>query len=321
MSSLGRRSEAGVITPRATTPERPRRRGTTFARLIGALGMISLTVVLFWLLTDDSFRITEASVTFEGLEHADEAAVRTRLSGIERAPNVFRVRAADIVGDVSALPDVDAASASVTLPAAITVRVEEREPLFVWSHDGVAWMVDEAGMLFGPTGFVEVEEAASSTKSADAEDDEVTAGTEAATSAPASLAPASIGVDAEAVDLPLVIDARLQAEPPGVGSHLPAQDLAVLRPVLAHTPEALGGRSEDRNLRVDENLGYVLHSDLGWSAFFGRYSPRVQPIEAIPRQVQCLRALLRAEERRLERVWLSLSEDGCGTFTKRERAQ
>lgn len=276
--------------------------------------MIGVTVVLFWLLTDESFRITEASVTFEGLEHADEAAVRAQVSGIERAPNVFRVRAGDIVGDISVLPDVDAASARVTLPAGISIRLEEREPLFVWSDGEEAWMVDENGMLFGPTGFAEVEASAVTVEAGDGE--------AAADASPAAtLAPTSIAVDAAGIDLPLVTDARLQAEPPTVGYHLPAAELAVMRQLLALTPELLGGRSKELKLRVDQNLGYVLHSDRGWLAVFGRYSPRVQPLESIPRQVQCLQALLEAEEKRLERAWLSISEEGCGTFTRRGKAQ
>ena len=91
--------------------------------------MIGLIAVLFWLLTDDAFRVTEDSVAFHGLEHADEAAVRAHLSGIDRAPNIFRVRASDIVSDVSVLPDVDAASAAVTLPATISVTLKSATAL------------------------------------------------------------------------------------------------------------------------------------------------------------------------------------------------
>jgi hypothetical protein len=318
MSPSRRHADAGVIRPRKTSTEPPRQRGTTFARLVGGIGMVGLTLALFWLLTDDSFRITEASVRFEGLEHADEAAVRAHLSGIDRAPNVFRVRAADIVSDVSVLPDVDAATAAVTLPATISVNLQEREPLFVWSDSEIAWMVDEEGMLFGPTGFSEP----SGEEVADAGGTDAVAGTmegdEADPSPAATVGPASIAVDRDATELPVVIDARLPAAPPTVGSHLPQEDLMVMRHLLAITPEMLSERAGSLQLRVDENKGYVLHSDRGWSAIFGHYTPRVQPIESIPRQVQCLQAVLAAEERRLAQVWLSLSETGCGTFTTRQ---
>ena len=76
----------------------PQRR-TGRARLLGALGMLALTVTLFWLVTDEGFRVTAQSVTVSGIEFADEQEVRAHLSGIARSPNVFRVRASDLVSD------------------------------------------------------------------------------------------------------------------------------------------------------------------------------------------------------------------------------
>lgn len=285
--------------------------------------MIVLTATLFWLLTDASFRVTEKSVTFEGLVHADEAAVRSYLTGIDRGPNVFRVRAADIVSDVATLPDVDAASASVALPAAVSVRLEERVPLFVWSDGDVAWLVDEEGMLFGPT---VSESVPASAEAADTDpggttDAEGTAADQDATGSDAAVDVGDLDQLAEddpRAGLPVVVDARLPATTPTVGSHLPAADVAVMRQLLALTPELLGGGSTELRLRVDEELGYELASDLTWLAVFGHYSPTVQPPDVIPRQVQCLRAVLAKREKTLERVRLSVSEDGCGTYTSRK---
>jgi hypothetical protein len=115
--------------------------------------------------------------------------------------------------------------------------------------------------------------------------------------------------------LPVVEDSRLPAAPPAIGTFLPATDVAVMRQLLALTPESLGSRASSLQLRVDEYDGYVLSSDRGWQAVFGHYTPTLQPPTVVPRQVQCLRWLLAAEEKRLERVRLAVSEDGCGTFT------
>jgi hypothetical protein len=306
-----------------------RSRTITLARVIGALGMLGLTALLFWLLTDPSFRITASEVTFVGLVHADEAAVRSHLSGIDRGPNVFRVRAADLVRDVSQLPDVDAASASVTLPADITVRLEERQPLFVWDGGDVAWLVDEEGMLFGPTDRVAADASAPATDAPAADSEAVAtavADTDAAqpTAAETDAAGATIVDVVAAIDddaragLPVVSDKRLPAERPTIGSHLSAVDLEVMRHLLAITPEMLGSRTQGLDLRVDENLGYVLFSDAGWYAVFGHYSPLIQPPDKIPQQVQCLRAALARDERNLQRVRLSVSGDLCGTFVESE---
>jgi hypothetical protein len=228
------------------------------------------------------------------------------------------VRAADIVSDVSSLPDVDAASATVTLPAHVSVRLEERVPLFVWSGGGMEWLVDDEGMLFGPT----VLEAATDGGAGAPADDEAGASADEAAGASAGAGatgpPLTAVVDEEVREgLPMVLDARIPEQPPTVGSHLAADDLAVMRQLLSLTPELLGSRAGELQVRVDQDLGYWIQSDLGWLAIFGHYYPRVQPPERIASQVQCLQALLARREPQLERVWLAVNEDACGTFTER----
>ena len=279
---LRQATEAGVILPRSgSTPLRPVRRATP-ARLVGAAGMVTLTALLFWLLTDDSFRVTQASISLDGLRHADEAAVRDHLAGLDRSPNVFRVRASEIVSELQVLPEIESAAATVILPASVSIHVEEREPVFAWSDGSDTWLVDGKGMLFAPEAAV-----------------------------PEEAAPA-----AGTSGLPMVEDARLVEVPLTIGSHLPATDLAVMRQLLALTPELLGSRAGRLQLRVDERDGYVLQSDRGWQAIFGHYAPTLQPPEVVPRQVQCLSWLLASRERQLERVRLAVSESGCGTFTE-----
>lgn len=302
MSHVRRGSEVGVITPRsaAGSAAPPRGHGATIARLLGAAGMVALTVLLFWLLTDDSFRVSEADVTFTGLRHADETALRSHLQGLDREPNVFRVRASEIVAQLSQLPEVLGAEARVSLPAAVSVTLDERDPVFAWSDDEVAWLVDAEGTLFAP---------APAPAAAAAPSDpppRATAPPTGSTRAPDSR-----------VDLPLVVDRRLPLEAPAVGSHLPATDLAVMRQLLAVTPEHVGSSAGRLWLQVDQDLGYVLYSDLGWYAVFGHYTPLVQPPDYIPAQVQCLHAAVAADERRLGSVRLALSDDACGTLTNR----
>ena len=252
------------------------------------MGMLTLTALLFWLLTDDAFRVTEANVSFEGLRHADEAEVRDYLTDLDRAPNVFRVRASEIVSKLSELTEVDAAFATVTLPDGVSVRLDERDPLFIWEGER-AWLVDEEGMLFAPG-----EPALATEDSATDDPDPVSR-----------------------ESLPVVEDARLTDVPPSVGSYLPPADMEVMRQLLALTPELLGSDSESLHLRVDEHEGYVLESrDQAWIAVFGHYTPSVQPPRVVPRQVQCLRWLLASKEAKLDQVRLALSDSACGTWTE-----
>ena len=266
------------------------------------MGMLTLTALLFWLLTDDAFRVTEASVSFEGLRHADEAEVRDYLTDLDRGPNVFRVRASEIVSELSDLTEVDAAFATVTLPGDVSVRLDERDPLFIWVGER-AWLVDEEGMLFAPG------EPAMAIGDPEAIDDDPEAvDTETGTDDSDPVARES---------LPVVEDARLTDVPPSVGSYLSPADMEVMRQLLALTPELLESDSESLHLRVDEHEGYVLEShDLAWSAIFRRYTPSVQPPHVVPRQVQCLRWLLASKEAKLDQVRLALSDSACGTWTE-----
>lgn len=319
--SFGRReSEAGVIAPRAM-PSASRQRHTTWARAVGAVGLIILTALLFWMLTDEAFSVTAERVTFAGLTHADEAEVRAHLSDLERGPNVFRVRASDIVRELSTLPEVDAAYAVVTLPADVTVRLDERDPVFIWSDREYEWLVDEEGTLFAPAladpTKVPESDAAEGSDGAVGEglasDDDAADGDPAGAPAPGPAALAARQI------LPVVLDDRLPIEPPTEGSRLSAADLAVMRLLLAVTPELLDSKAKQLRLRVDERNGYVLESvDRGWHALFGHFTPSLQPPEVIPRQVQCLQWLLASQERKLEQVRLALSDSACGTFTSIE---
>jgi hypothetical protein len=282
--------DSGRVAPR--TAAEPARGHKAFARLVGAVGLVALTALLYWMLTDDSFRVSEENVTFRGLAHADEAEVRALLSDIDRGPNVFRVRASDIVEELSTLTEVDAASAVVTLPADVSVTLDERDPVFIWSDDAVSWLVDEEGMLFAP---VEPDEA------------EAAAGADADEAA---------GGDSRE-RLPVVVDARLPEEPPTEGTYLSPLDLAAMRQLLALDAELLGSRARELELRVDDADGYVLEGrDVGWKALFGHYTLTLQSPDLIPAQVQCLRWLLDKRERQLQNVRLVVDGERCGTFTR-----
>jgi hypothetical protein len=325
VSRYAARRDQGQIVPRTTASPPSQRGHRGFARLVGALGMVTLTGLLFWLLTDDGFRVTEADVTFTGLRHADEAEVRALLSDLDRAPNVFRVRAGDIVSELSQLTEVDAAAASVTLPANVSVELDERDPLFIWSDGQESWLVDDAGMLFGPAkSEAYAADAATDLDAATDPDADADAAADSALDADAAApdgdADAATDSDATArATLPVVRDSRLTVDPPVEGSFLSAIDMEVMRHLLALTPELLGSRSQDLQLTVDDVNGYVLESrDRGWDALFGYYTPSLQPPDRIPRQVQCLRWVLASEENGLERVWLALGEGSCGTLKKVE---
>jgi hypothetical protein len=301
--------------------------------------MIALTAVLYWLLTDPTFRVTASDVELEGLRYTDEASVRARLGALERSPNVFRVRASEIVAGLASLREIASSEAIVTLPASVSVHVEERQPIFAWSNGAMEWLVDRDGRLFAPAALP-----SETGVGQDADPDGPAAGPgsesgasqalEGSPDTPASPGPTggpavaggatgeeSVPTERTAFEagLPRVEDFRtLRTAVSADRSHLSAIDLAVMRQLLALTPEDLGSQESNLVLRVDEHRGYILDSDR-WQAIFGHYTPQLQGPGAVPRQVQCLQWLL-ADQKHLDEVHLAVSADACGTFTENPTA-
>lgn len=349
MSRFARRAtEAGIVEPRSSPGPGDGAGRTAFARLVGALGMIAITAVLYWLLTDASFRVTAADVVVEGLRYTDETAIRERLTGLDRGPNALRVRTSEIVSDLGVLPAVAAADATVTLPARVSVRVEEREPIFTWSDGSTDWLVDRAGWLFAPMptddgggtapGDLGTTDAGPSAAPVDGPDagsspplEASDAGSPAAPTAPVAGGPAGARSDAPSAAasdrfretgvravLPRIDDWRQRSAAVVEAARLPAIDLLVMRQLLALTPGSLGSRASELTLRVNEDTGYVLSSD-GWQAIFGHYTPTLRPPEDLPRQVQCLRWLIADGEKRLDTVRLAVAANHCGTYRELEK--
>jgi hypothetical protein len=209
----------------------------------------------------------------------------------------------------------------VTLPATLTIALDERDPVFIWSNGRWSWLVDEEGMLFAPADeatAAAVRAAQVSAPITDAGDEpgDARAVSDDVSAGPGSPPPAAELTLTARANLPIVEDARLPDEEPTVGSHLTRTDQLVMRQLLALTPELLGSRATSLELKVDESDGFVLESDEGWRALFGHYTPTLQPPSVIPRQVQCLQWLLAEEERKLKEVWLALSDEACGTYSK-----
>ncbi|CAN5787522.1 hypothetical protein BH23CHL8_BH23CHL8_26630 [soil metagenome] len=304
MSAAERRRD-GVIEPR-NERNVPTQRGSAWVRLVGAVGMVALTLALWWLLTDAGFRVDVGAIRVSGVHYAEGARVQELLSDLARSPNVFRVRPRAVERGLMTLPEVRSVRASVHLPAEVRVQVIERQPIFVWSNGGDAWLVDREGVLFARPGPEDMPTTLATRAIPNESDDASAPADEDLVSA--RLAPRG---------LPMVEDGRIVAQAPGLGYRLGELDLAVLRQLLVLTPEMIGSASSSLRLRVDELDGYVLESlDLPWQAVFGRYSPTLHPPRDIPRQVQCLAALLKDREARLTRVWLVTSGVVCGTHQR-----
>lgn len=262
--------------------------GAGWTRVGAAAGMLAVTAALYWLVTDEGFRVTEAGLRIEGVHYADMSEVRDALGQLGLGPNVFRVRSQALATEVSGLPEVVGADVRAILPDRVEVDVHERIPILRWRSGAKEYLVDVEGVLFAPA---------------------------------AAAPPGELGSGAIGTRLPAVEDDRLGTGLT-LGRRLTPEDLQVMRQLLALTPEYLGSSHEELTLRIDGRLGYVLEAPDGrWRAIFGHYSPMARPPAIVPGQVQCLRALLRIREASVARVYLPGVAGSCGTYLPGSRGR
>jgi cell division septal protein FtsQ len=118
--------------------------------------------------------------------------------------------------------------------------------------------------------------------------------------------------------LPVIRDLRSAAPGRAVGERLDPVDLAVVRQLGALTPAALGSTARSLSVEVDDREGFTVDArPTGWHAIFGFYLSRLRTPELVPRQAQCLAALLVEKERTISTIFLSPERERCGTFTTR----
>lgn len=257
-----------------------------WSRLAAAAGLVAVSAGLYWATTDRTFAVDPTTIPITGERYTAEADIRAELDlPADKLVNIFRIPVSEIEARIEKLPAVRDATVTATLPDRVTVSVTERSPMLVWRTPAGAWLVDGTGYLFGR---------------ADAID------------------PAELGTGATGTPLPAVDDRRIESDM-GLGSTVPALDLAVIRLLLTVTPEMVRSEAPELYLRMEDEQGYVLDAPGWWRAVFGPYTPVLRPPDIIPRQVQCLDGLLAGRENMVNAVTLALSDERCGTFQERAR--
>ena len=114
-------------------------------RLLSAAMSIVLGYLLIYALTAPIFKID--SVTIEGLKRVNGDDVNAVLD--LRGSLIFSVDPELISDGVKkAFPELTDVSLSVALPAVVTIRAAEREPIMVWQWGDRRMWVDETGMIF-----------------------------------------------------------------------------------------------------------------------------------------------------------------------------
>ena len=270
----------------ATGSRRPVARasaGLSLARALAAGGVLASAAALYGLSSSEAFELRSLEIT--GAGYTAESAVRSTVRGaVGDSPNLFRVRSEELAAELGELPPVLATEVRVALPDRLLIRIIERQPVLVWEAGSERFLVDAEGVLFA--------------------------------AAPAE--PTETAEHSATDGLPLARDRRRNGADRSVGQRLDPLDLAVVRQLGAVTPASLGSSSTGLAIEVDDREGWTLDAQpRGWHAIFGFYVSRLRTADLVPRQVQCLGALLAQEEIGIGTVFLTPSRDRCGTYEAR----
>jgi cell division protein FtsQ len=71
------------------------------------------------------------------------------ISGIDRQ-SIFWVNPGEVTKKIMTLPNIKAASVSLTLPAQVVIEVSERHPELVWQTGQTLWWIDQEGTVVPP---------------------------------------------------------------------------------------------------------------------------------------------------------------------------
>ena len=231
----------------------------------------------YWLLTSEEFKPIGPQVSGD-LRYTDQAAlIGSALSaGGYGDRNVFWLRTTEIQNALLANPAIADAHVAVGLPNELAISVTEKTPVFALEHAGHTNLVDAGGVVLAQVD---------------------------------ASVPASLG-------LPSIDDARsTTSELPAVGQTIDPIELAAILQLGAVTPALVDSHAASLAISVRDDDGFVMTAaPQGWQAIFGQYTPNLRPTDLIPRQVQCLRSLIGADEAHVTTVYLAPLDQNCGTY-------
>jgi cell division protein FtsQ len=152
-----RRSEVrlgGQVVNYETTATRPSFSLTPALKLWQVRGP-KITGILVLLLLAWSLYEVFTSTTFfvYGAETRGNVAVSIReiyLASEIDSQSIFWVNPAEVVKNITTLPNIKSASVSLSLPAQVVIEVTERRPELLWQTGDTLWWVDQEGTVVPP---------------------------------------------------------------------------------------------------------------------------------------------------------------------------
>jgi len=252
-----RRSGGQARRPRRPVRRRISRRLPRRGRVLAFLLLVAAATGTAWLVNGPWLRIAE--VAHAGERYTPVAELDAVLAGYLSRP-LLAVDSGELEARLRELPTVADVRVSVQLPGTLAVEIVEKRPAATWLTPTSRLVLADDGTVIGSL-------------------------------------PRTGRLPDDLAALPAVEDERAASRQLGIGSQVPATELAAAERLMALDPRQLGSRNRSFGVLVDEEYGFILLAERPeWRAAMGFYqaAPGETEASAIARleaQVTALRTL------------------------------
>ncbi|MFQ5577821.1 MAG: cell division protein FtsQ/DivIB [Anaerolineae bacterium] len=116
------------------------------SRITGLTVLLLCIWIIYLMIDDDSFYVYRADITGNHILSAQEIYAAGQIHN----QSVFWVNPKTAKANLEALPNIKTARVKITLPAKVTIEVEERRPEVVWQTGNETWWIDSEGTFVPP---------------------------------------------------------------------------------------------------------------------------------------------------------------------------
>jgi cell division protein FtsQ len=116
------------------------------AQIVGLVILVLLGITFYILFTNPAFFVLTAEIRGNSAVSAREIYA---ISQVDRQ-SIFWINPTQVVERIMSLPNIKAATVSLTLPARVIIQVAERRPELLWQTNQTIWWVDEEGVIVPP---------------------------------------------------------------------------------------------------------------------------------------------------------------------------
>lgn len=116
------------------------------SRILGAAVLLMCLWIIYLLFATETFYISAANIEGNRILTAQEIYSAAQIDAL----SIFWVNPKTVQQNIEAMTNIKSARVNVTLPANVTITIEERRPEIVWQTGQIQWWIDSEGLVVPP---------------------------------------------------------------------------------------------------------------------------------------------------------------------------